>query len=138
MKICTGCGKNEGTVERLSADLCQPCYDVLQQEHAERKQTGPRFFASYTSRAWSWLEWLLGVRQGQYTVGIGLYISQTPAEAMAEAQRMAKRNGWILLRLDIQRTLTDIYRHKDFHRFHYGCKPEPVPFDTAKYGEIPA
>lgn len=135
MKICTGCGKNEGTVENMTCDLCLDCYAILRMEldSSKLKGTGPRFFASFLQGKFDWFDRLIGRRPT--TIGCGLYISKTPAQAMGEAQRIAARNGWTLLRLDIQRTLTDIYVHKLFPEFHYGSKATPVPFDVEKYGQ---
>jgi hypothetical protein len=125
-KCCTGCGARHTVVSRRTADLCEFCWDVLKAEldTCKEKHLGPRFSASY----WT----------GTNTLGVGLYISKTPAEAIAEAQREAFRNGWVLLRLDNQRTLKDIYVHEHFAVFFPGSGKKYLPYDVGTYGEIPA
>jgi len=119
---CTGCGKQGASISRRIADLCSECQTILQGELEARKHIGPRFFASY----WT----------GKNTLGHGLYISKTPAEAMSESQRVALHNGWELLRLDIQRTLEDIYVHRNFQKYFPGSKKSSLEYDENKYEPV--
>ena len=134
--LCTGCGSTKAEVNRRVADLCQDCYATLRAELNQRRDViekygpyhrdnkGPRFLATFYGQ--------------MSTFGVGLYVSKTAAEAMAEATRIAMRNGWRLLRLDIQETLTDIYCAQDFGRYFPGATRKPLAFDQEKYGPIPA
>lgn len=126
---CTGCGKPNTTVKRLHCELCVRCYNILQVELQVSldHRIGPRYLATYGR----------GEGAGNGSIGCGIYIATTPAEAMAEAKRTACRNDWLVLRVDIQRTLTDIFVHPAWNRFFTNCPKEALPFDTARYGEIP-
>jgi len=135
-RYCTGCGIDDVVTARNSGHrLCQFCWDCLQHELKLRvgcvevggphqSGSGPRYLASFYN--------------GKYTYGVGLYLAHTPAEAMAEAWRSANQNNWRLLRVDIQSSLTDIYRAHDFHCYFPGStKLTDVPYDAERYGPLP-
>lgn len=131
--ICTFCGE-AGTIQGRYSDACQFCWDCL---HHELKLTldairdfgqyhhgnrGPRFYAIY----WT----------GTVTLGYGLYLPHFPHEAMGEALRTGARNNWRLLRVDIQKTLTDIYISEDYSKYMVYSHLKPLLYDVEKYGRI--
>jgi hypothetical protein len=137
-RFCTGCGKPEVVVNRVREDFCQKCHDLLLSRLRARKEViekfgpyhkdnrGPNFLAIFLT--------------GDTTLGFPILIADTPADAMAYALRVAERNAWKLLRLDIQATLTDIFRSDDYKN-HFRTdrnKSSPLPFDERLYGPIPA
>lgn len=50
-------------------------------------------------------------------LGYGLHLPSTSRQAMDEARRTAERNDWKLLRVDFQRTLTDIFVSDDYGKY---------------------
>jgi hypothetical protein len=96
-------------------------------------------------------------KAGMSTIGMGLYIAQTPQEAMIEALRMAVRNNMRLLRLDTQNTVrafpglwrsgyscVDLFRDPLYDKYMklFGppdtSKGRPLAFNEKKFGPIPA
>ena len=131
-QTCTVCGE-PAVVSRKYDSMCQFCWDCLRHElmirlnairdfgqyHMDNR--GPNFFAVF----WT----------GDHTLGWGLYVPTSPMEAMNEGLRTAVRNGWHLLRIDIQKTLTDIYVSDDYAKY-MNHRLAPLPYDVAKYGEV--
>lgn len=82
---------------------------------------------------------------GYWTHGYGLYCSNFPHEAMTEALRLAKRNDWKLLRLDVQggaerrlglRTCTNIYISEEYQKYMEYSDLQPLPYDSERFGDI--
>jgi hypothetical protein len=81
---------------------------------------------------------------GYTTLGLGLYVSRTPQEAMTEALRMSRRNGWTLLRLDTQNTAprrygqscTDIFVSPLFATYMKYSDLRPLDYDAARFGAL--
>lgn len=124
MNKCTGCGNATATIEKLYCELCPSCWDVLVRElqACRVNHQGPRFLAIFYT--------------GESTLGYGLYISETPRGAMNESRRLAERNGWQLLRVDIQNTMTDIYVSQDHTRYMPHSIKNPLSYDETKYGTL--
>jgi len=135
-KFCFACGNNEVAVRRLHEELCATCNNILRlalesnsaaiQKHGpyRKDNRGPNFGASYFT--------------GDTTLGYGLHIVETPAEAMAYAMRIAERNVWKLLRVDIQSSLVDLFRDSEYPKYFYGtAKKSPLAFNVDQYGPIP-
>jgi hypothetical protein len=130
---CTVCGV-PAVISRKYSDMCQFCWDCLRHElmirlnairdfgayHKDNR--GPNFFAIY----WT----------GKWTLGYGLYVPTSPREAMNEALRTAVRNGWHLLRVDTQKTLTDIFVSEDYTKYMTYSQLAPLPYDATQFGEL--
>lgn len=155
-KTCCVCG-DRAVVTRLYEDMCQFHWDCQWHElkiilDAIRdfgpygRETGPQFGCTFYG-------WLHGdpekrpkyAKAGYSTLGYGLHVSMYPNEAMNEALRIAKRNNWILLRLDVQagashrlrlRTCTDIFVSEKFQKYMNYSEKISLPYDAAKYGEL--
>jgi hypothetical protein len=120
-QICTGCGERPGDYDFKFTELCGICARILTKELELRFRQGPRFGSTYGR-----------LKDGKdSSIGVGLYISKTPIEAMAEATRIAEHNGWSLLRLDIQSSLIDIYVSSDYNKyFPWARKMTALPFNA--------
>lgn len=134
-KFCFACGNKEAAVRRLHEELCTSCNNILRavpesnnaaiQKHGpyHKDYRGPNFGASYFT--------------GDTTLGYGLHIVETPAEAMAYAMRIAERNAWKLLRVDIQSSLVDLFRDSEYPKYFYGtAKKSPLAYNVDQYGPI--
>lgn len=131
---CVSCGEVPAVVARSHYELCQFCYDCLRHELKTRFDAirdfgehhhgncGPHFLGIF----WT----------GETTLGCGLYLSRTPRQAMAEGLRTAAHNSWTLLRLDIQKTLTDIYVAPEYSKYMTYSRKDPMPYDEVRYGIV--
>jgi hypothetical protein len=90
-----------------------------------RDYRGPNFLATYATGP-----------KPENSLGYGLFLSRTPREAMSEALRIARRNDWTLLRLDIQKTLTDIYVSPNFTKYFVHSKLDPLPYNAKQHGPL--
>lgn len=160
--ICTTCGE-PATHSRHYEDFCQFHWDCLKHELQIRldcirdfgpygKDNGPTYGATFYG--WTHGNPERGMKPKFSTIGMGLYISRTPQEAMVEALRMAKRNNHRLLRLDTQNTVpewpgkwrarsscVDLFRDRlygTFMGYKHLDKDGPVSFDEKTFGPIPA
>ena len=151
--ICAACGE-PATVSRKYEDFCQFHWESLQHEiQIQRdairdlgpynKFVGPTFGVTYYG-------WLKGDKEhgpqyagpGFSTLGFGLHLSRTPQQAMEEATRIAKRNDWKLLRLDVQANAPRIYVHictnifvsYEYTKYMAYSRLEPLAYDADKYG----
>lgn len=134
---CTGCGEAPGVVPRRHVELCQFCYDCLRHElkirldairdHGiyDKDNRPPNFGVTYAT----------GPRQKD-CLRYGLYLSRTPRQAMEEALRIAQRNTWLLLYLDIQKTLTRIFVSPYSTQYLIHSKLAPLPYDEDRYGAL--
>lgn len=125
--ICTACGCQGAVKSRKHDDWCQFCWDCLQHElrivldsirdlgQYNKFNRGPGYFAIYYT--------------GDHTLGLGFWLATTPAEAMATARRMEQRNNWKLLRVDVQRTLKDIFVSPEYGKYMPGTNLKPVAFN---------
>lgn len=84
-------------------------------------------------------------KPGYSTIGVCLYLSRTPKEAMEEALRIAANNDWTLLQIDVQggsskrlglQTCTHLFVSEDFTKYMKHSQLAPLPYDTAKWGPI--
>jgi hypothetical protein len=82
---------------------------------------------------------------GYSTLGYGLYLSQTPKEAMEAALRIAIRNNWSLLRLDVQGgadhrqygySCTDIFVSENYSKYMTYSRKPPLPYDEVRFGKV--
>jgi hypothetical protein len=127
---CTNCGDLDVVIIRSCSELCQFCLDCLRHElkistDAVRdfgSYAGPKFFAIYYT--------------GEHTLGYPLYLPRTPQEAMRSAIWLAMHNGWKLIRLDVQKTLTDIFVSSDYHEYMEFSRKQALPYDVTKYGAL--
>ena len=156
--ICAVCGES-AVVRRRYEDLCRFHYDCLYHEieiilDAIRdfgpygRETGPTYGLIFYG-------YMKGDRDkgpqyaaaGYSTLGWGLHLARTPQEAMTEAMRIAKRNNWKLLRLDVQagaarltgmQICTNLFVSEEYAKYMKYSDLGPLPYDAAKYGAISA
>jgi hypothetical protein len=153
---CCVCGQTAVVFHRHE-DFCQFHWDCLRHElkiilDAIRdygqyvKETGPQFGVTYYG-------YIPGdpenrpkyAKAGVTTLGYGLYVSKYPKEAMEEAMRIAARNNWKLLRLDVQggasnrlglQTCTNIFVSPDFQKYMEYSDLGAMCYDERKWGRI--
>jgi hypothetical protein len=122
--ICVACGE-PAIIKRSVSDMCQFCWDCLSHELKIRLDAirdfgqyhhgncGPNFFCVYYT--------------GEYTLGRGLYLPRTAEEAMGEAHRIGVRNNWLLLQVNKQKTLKDIFVSPHYTKYMGGTL-QPLPY----------
>jgi hypothetical protein len=134
---CNCCGA-PAVLSRMYEDFCQFCWDYLCHELkisldyiAIGRYSGPNFGMTYYT--------------GESTLGYTSYVSRTQQEAINESLRIAIRNKWVLLRLDIQAgsekrlrqpSCTNIYVSGDYSKYMKYSELKPLPYDSTKYGQI--
>ena len=157
MATCYVCG-DPATVVKRYEDFCQFHWDCLQHERMIvlraiaqfgqycRDNRGPRFGTTYYGYLHSEKEHgpqYTGA--GNTTHGGGLLLAYTPKEAMEQSLRLCKRNGWILLRLDVQGaadhrlygpTCTNLFVSPDYTKYMEYTDTPPLPYDAARFGEL--
>lgn len=133
--FCTGCGDAEAVIQRRYTSLCQFCFDRLRHELMIRTRA-IREHGRYARDNRTGNFGVTFARADGRTLSMCLYISTTPAEAYAEARRIAALEGMRLLRIDIQRSLTDIYRSPDYGKYLQTGEP-PLEYDEGRYGPSP-
>ncbi len=157
-KICMTCGE-PAVHSRRYEDFCQFHWDCLCHELKIRldairdfgpynKDNGPTYGMTFFGYCHG--DTNRNDKGGMSTIGMGLYVSRTPQEAMIEALRMAVRNNMRLLRLDTQNTVpsipglwragyscVDIFRDPLYDKYMHYTDKGPLPFDEKKFGPIP-
>lgn len=160
--ICMTCGE-PAIHSRLYEDFCQFHWDCLRHELMIRmdtirdfgpygKSNGPTYGLTFYGLTHG--NPARGMKPKMSTIGMGLYVSRTPQEAMTEALRMAVRNNMRLLRLDTQNTVpsfsgrwregyscVDLYRDRlygTYMGYNHLDKDGPLMFDERAFGPIPA
>jgi hypothetical protein len=133
MKICVAC-EESSVIDKKYENFCRFHWDCLQHElmirlravaefgQYHKDNRGPNFLAIYYT--------------GENTLGFGLYLPRTPLQAMSYAFRIAQRNSWLLLRVDIQKTLTDIYVSEDYQKYMPYSKLKPMPYDDNMWTKL--
>lgn len=146
--ICCVC-EAPAVVGTRYEDFCQFHWDCLQHERKIRDDAfrdfgegyyiGPQFGCTFYGYLHS------EKKPESSTLGYCLYISYTPKEAMMEALRIAARNDWKLLRLDVQaaaenrlrlNSCTNLYVSPEYTTYMTYSNLPPLPYDAAKYGEL--
>jgi hypothetical protein len=142
---CCVCGE-PAVVSRMYEDMCQFHWDCLRHElkirldgirdFGEGHYYGPQFGCTFYGRT-----------QGgkSTTLGLCLYVSYSPKEAMQEALRIARRNNWKLLRLDVQGgaekrlglwSCTNLFVSPEFQTYMEYSDLGAMCYDEAKWGRI--
>ncbi len=138
-KFCSACGSSAVVEHRVYEDFCEKCWARLVSVFNERKaHIAAEILDPRIKREWFGSKFLVTYFTGATTLGFSLIVIDTPAEAMAYALRVAERNGWKLLRVDIQETLTDIFRAEDYQKYFPSTREkEALDYDAERYGAIP-
>lgn len=150
--ICCVCG-DPAVINHKYEDFCQFHWDCYRHERKIRLDAvrdfgegcyiGPQFGVTFHG----FLDYdnCHGKFAGVTTLGYCLLVSYSPREAMTEALRIAARNDWKLLRLDVQagaerrlgmRSCTDIYVSPEFNTYMQYANTAALPYDAEKYGVI--
>jgi hypothetical protein len=155
--ICSFCGE-PAVKSRKFEDFCQFHYDCEIHElkiildsirdlgQHNRYNVGPTFGTTY----YGWMPGQDGVgayklEPGHTTLGYHTFLARTPKEAMEQAFRVADRNSWILLRLDVQgggtrytgmQSCTDIFVSQLFTKYMPYSDLRPLAYDIARYGAL--
>lgn len=151
--ICTVCG-DPATIRSRFEDMCRFHWDCLNHELQIRLDTirdfGPHGRDNGPTYGLTFFGPCNEDKAGMTTIGMGLYVSRTPQEAMVEALRMAVRNNMRLLRLDTQNTVpswpgrwrqgyscVDLYRDRLYSKYMAYSDKGPLTFDERTFGPIP-
>lgn len=148
--ICCVCG-DPSTRSNNFEDFCPFHWDCYQHERkirldgvrdlGEGYYIGPQFGCTF----YGCLTNAQSKRPGLSTLGYCLLISYSPREAMNEAMRIAARNNWKLLRLDVQagaerrlrlNSCTNLYVSPEFTKYMEYSDLPAVPFDEARWGTL--
>jgi hypothetical protein len=132
-------------------DFCQFHWDCLQHERkiridavrdfGEGYYIGPQFGCTF----YGYLNEDQATQAKYSTIGYCLLLSYSPREAMQEALRIAARNNWKLLRLDVQaaaedrlklRSCTDLYVSPEFTTYMEYATTPALPYDEARWGSL--
>lgn len=158
--VCTVCGEL-AIVRSKYEDMCRFHWDCLTHELRIRLDTirdfGPYGKDNGPTYGLTFYGYCRGdenkapkyTKAGLSTIGMGLYVSRTPQEAMIEALRMAVRNNMRLLRLDTQNTVpslpglwrrgrscVDIFRDPLYDKY-MNTDIGSLSFDQKRFGSIP-
>jgi len=148
--ICCVCD-DPAVANNRYEDFCPFHWDCLQHERkiridavremGEGYYIGPQFGCTF----YGYLHDNQATKSGYSTLGYCLLLSYSPREAMREAQRIAARNNWVLLRLDVQagaerrlrlNSCTNLYVSPEFTKYMQYSDLPPLPFDEARWGRI--
>jgi len=148
--MCCVCG-DTAAVDNKFEDFCQFHWDCYQHERKIRLDAirdlgegyyiGPQFGVTY----YGYLNDSQSGKPGYSTLGYCLLLSYSPREAMLEALRIAVRNDWKLLRLDVQagaekrlrlNSCTNLYVSPLFTKYMEYSDLPAMPYDEARWGRI--
>jgi len=150
--ICTACGE-PAVISKRYEDMCQFHWDCTRHEVKIRLDAirdfgqyhhgncGPNFGVTY----YGYMQGSQYAMAGYSTLSYGLLASNYPREAMDEARRIAARNGWKLLKLDVQggverrlglRTCANLYVSEEYQTYMKYSDLKPLAYDEGKYGVL--